>query len=242
LNIGLQFISSPAQPFVSMKPSLTCLKNHFVCFGAALFLLASVNAAKAQVLLTVDISNPKAVVITAVSTGTYNGTFGNPVTTNFNSGIDLLGLFTADAGTSPIGIDSPTPTLTTGNGSAGGEAYSIIYPDNFTTDLGIGYHDLSLYGNNTTAGSETFDTSDAAFAGSITLNLSGYSLQDANYQGTIITGANGSTPNTVIGSYQVISDTVSTPEPSTWALLLGSLAGLVIWRAWSVRRRPALAA
>jgi hypothetical protein len=201
-----------------MKTSLTYLKNHLVCFGAAALLLMSACAAKAQILLTINDSDASAVTITATGTG--------PLTTTsqlFNNGVDLLGFFTTGEGFTPYTVTSTS--LTTGDGSSG-PVYDTAVADN----ISLSNVDLTLYSSSSDA-TETFTAGDSAFAGTLTVDLNGAGLPTAGTSGVIVTGYSGGGPNVVIGEWQV-APAVSTPEPSTWILLTGGLCFVAI-----VRRR-----
>jgi hypothetical protein len=212
-----------------MKSLLTYPTKSLLGLACAVLLLASACTAKAQILLKVDISNTDAVTITA--SGTYTGAGAS---SSLNNGIDLLNIFTNDAGIGQVTINSTG--LTTGAGDAGGAVYDTVYPDNQTflstpSDL-VNNTDLSLYSSNESA-PETFTTDVSGFSNSISLNLSGDSFQSVGYIGNIIIGYSGTnfdvdnTP-TIIGQYEIVSDSISAPEPSTWVLLFLGLAALVV--------------
>jgi hypothetical protein len=205
-----------------MKISLTYLKNHLVCFGAAVLLLVSVSAAKAQILLTINDTDPSAVTITATGTG--------PLTTTsqlFNNGIDLLGFFTTSEGFTPYTVTSTS--LTTGDSSSG-PLYDTAVADN----ISLSNVDLTLYSSSSDA-TETFTTGDPAFAGTLTVDLNGAGVPTAGTSGVIVTGYSGGGPNVVVGEWQVA--TVTAPEPSTWVLLVVGLALGGIVRRLSLTKR-----
>jgi hypothetical protein len=217
-----------------MKSSLTNLLKSFlplICVG---LFLASVGAAKAQILLTVDITNNSAITITAT---------GANASTNVNAylsdGIDLLNFFGSSTGAVNFNSNITSSTLTaSGTGT-----------DTFTqgnSDVYSGSNvDLNLY-NLSSSATETFTTSSPAFNGTMILDLSSYAANLRNvgtgtFTGTIITGfyndaeEGSGSPNTPIGTYQII--TMTAPEPSTWALLIAAAVLLAIFRARTKARQ-----
>ena len=185
----------------------------------------SFNAAHAQVLLTINDSIPSATVITATD---------NLLTTSvdaqtISNGVDLLLFFGSGSSFPPYQVVSTS--LTPGDGTSSSSFDSAIN-DNLTyiTHQSGQFVDLSLYGSN--AGqSMSFTSGDAAFDGSITLNLSGYDLPGPTF-GTIVTGFSLTSPNNVaIGQYEV----VAAPEPSTWILMLGVIGTLAFLRRSSLQ-------
>jgi hypothetical protein len=210
----LRAISPKEFPF--MKSPLTRSKTSLAgLVGALLLLLLSFCPAQAQILLTINDSDPSAVTITA--TGSFAGTGASD---SFSNGIDLLGFFTSSVGFDMFNV---TSVLTTGNLSPGA-FYDTAYGDN----LSFQNVDLSLYSSNQTA-TETFATGTPAFIGSMTLDLSGVGLPSVGTSGNIVTGYSMTAPdNTTIGQWQVLA--VSTPEPSSWMLLLLGFALVAIFR------------
>jgi len=211
-----------------MKLSSQTSKSTLAGLLSVMLGLLSVSAAHAQFLLTINDSNPFAVVITA--TGTFptspaTGADAGP----FNNGVDLLQFFTAtqtlNSSSYPIG---PT-SLTTGDSSSG-PVLDYALNDNYsfgkTTSLsGVDLNLLTFSADSGSGNLMTFTSGSAAFSGTLTLNLYGTPLPSPGASGAIVTGANGFTPNTSIGQWEV----VSAPEPSSWALMLvglGAIAGL----------------
>jgi len=213
-----------------MKTSLTYLKNHLVCFGAAVLLLVSVNAAKAQVLLDVYISGD---VVTITSSGAAMPDATAAAT--LDQGIDLAGFFqNYPTFVNPIG--NVSSTLTTGDGSAGGLTFNTASTD----DYGNGSFDnsLNLYGS---SAPETFTNGVMAFTGTLTLDLTGTAaagfLPSVGSGGAIVTGFESSPDNgQSVGSYAVLATpSVTAPEPSAWLLLVLGAGALAIMRnrlAW----------
>jgi len=205
-----------------MNSSLTYLKNHFVCFGAAVvLLLLSVCSSNAQIVLTVNISNPNDVVITAtggLATSTASG--------NFFDGIDLVGLFNSSVGFTEIAVNSTNLSL--GNGSST-QTFTEASGDDASGTEG-GEFDLNLFHNHV-PDQVSFTENEDAFTGSITLNLTQSS--DGDSTGIIaseISHAGGNVVvfdgGAVVGSYQVIE----APEPQSWALLVAGVALLGLLR------------
>jgi hypothetical protein len=183
----------------------------------------SITSAHAQILLTINVSNPSATIIYA--SGTYTGsTLSSGSAGPFLNGIDLLQLFTSTVGSAGFTIASSS--LSTGDGSAG-PAFDSAFGDNYSFAQGytlIDGADLNLFkfGDSTQM---TFTNGDAAFSGNLTLDLSSASLPAPGTTGNIITGYNGGTPNVVVGEW-----VVAAPEPTTWALLLGGFGALAFLR------------
>ena len=219
-----------------MKTSLTYLKNHLVCFGAAVLLLVSVTAAKAQILLNIQISGD---VATITATGTLSQANAE---TSVNNGIDLLGFFTSSTGTfqtSPVSLSS---NLTAANLAGTPSDYydTAVVDDYSTTDV-----DLTLY-SSASGDTQVFSTTSTALTGTLTVDLSGLSsFVPTSGSGEIVAGYSGAHPgdtiaaNTPIGEWQVVSPTVAAPEPSTWALLLLGITVILAYRvrAWKFHIR-----
>lgn len=191
-------------------------------FGA----IASSAISGVPILLTIDVSNPSAVTITATSSNSYSDYSGNTA----NAGVDLLGFFGANE-------QSLSPGQFSGGSLQGGNdgvSYDSLTSDNYSTGGGL-YYDLEVYLSAAAVGSgntETFSTNLPAFSGTWTVNLSslGVSASDlpsAGSEGTIISGS-GASAGPFIGEWQV----VSTPEPGTAGLLaLGAIVtGIAIRR------------
>ena len=216
-----------------MKTSLTYLKNHLVCFGAAVLLLASVSAAKAQILLTIDVSNPNAVTITATGS---NADFSTA--TSVNNGVDLLGLFTSNTGTFESSTVSAS-SLTSANLSGNSADYydSAVVDDYSPSDV-----DLTLYSSGS-SDTQVFTVGTTAFTGSLTVDLSGLaSFLPSSGTGEIVAGFSDGHPgtiatNTPIGEWQVVSSTVAAPEPSTWMLVVMGIAAVAAYRGWIRKSR-----
>jgi hypothetical protein len=193
----------------------------FFAFGTGL------DKAFASVLLSIDDSNPSAVTITATGLNSAVNDSGSIV----NSGVDLLSFYTADEQNMTFG-QFLTGALEGGNS---GVPYNDVYSDFYSTDGGA-FYDLELYVDISSTGAnntETFSTTQPAFAGSWTIDFSSLGvdpsvLPTAGSQGNILSGYSGS-PGPVIGTWQVASPV---PEPAVDSLLaLGLLAtGMAIYR------------
>lgn len=181
-------------------------------FLACLLGLVGLPAARADYLVTIDITNPAAVVFTATGAApTANGS-GVPGI----GGIDFLQFFITPISGFVMGDVTPSTFATYLDSS-----YPFL---NWNTDSYSGSNvDLNFYSQKPS--SQSFNTADPAFVGAGTVNFTAYAsyLPSAGATGQITNGNSGnasgpSRPLTVIGTYQVV------PEPSTWALLALGLA------------------
>ena len=198
-----------------------------ILLASLVLLLISACAAKAQVLLTIDDSNPGAVTITATTLSANAN-----ASTSINDGIDLLNFLVGNLSIPSTGSPVTSSNLTSGNLTGSGPYYDSWAPDDIDTPGGP---DLTLYSSGT--GTETFTTMTTAFTGTLTLDLTGEPLPVAGTSGTIVTGYSGDSPNnTSIGQWKV--ESVSAPEPSSWMLLFGSFAVVVLWRSRRSVLRP----
>jgi hypothetical protein len=182
---------------------------------ASLLGFLSLPVAEADILVTIDITNPAAVVFTA--TGAAPSANG-PNVPGIN-GIDFLQFFTTEISGFALGDVTPSTFAT---------YLDSDYPYlNWNTDSYSGPNvDLNFYSQD--GSSQHFNTSSPAFVGTATVNFTAYAsyLPSAGATGQITDGNSGnasgpSRPLTVLGSYQVV------PEPSTWALLALGLAALL---------------
>lgn len=170
-------------------------------FAAAMLVTAS--AADAAVLLTVDIADPLAVSITATGAAS-----SEDVTGFIGNGFTLLGLVNGPVSTAPALASDLTAAGST-------QPLQFRY---VTTGAGL---NLFFASNE----SYDLDTTSAAFTGSATFDLTGYTLATAGSTGDIRPGDGDFSPlGAVIGSYEVVNSTAAIPLPATGALLLLGLA------------------
>jgi len=196
-----------------MKLYPNTLKNPLASLFSIMLGFLSISAAHAQILLTIDDSNPSDTIISA--TGNFPETSVSPGL--IADGVDLVGLFTSSVGLGNFTVLSSS--LTTGDGSSG-PIFTQASGDNYSLqDV-----DLNLYQNNT-PDTISFTAGQAAFTGTLTLDLSSAPLPPVGSPGNIVTGYSGNYPNnTLIGQWEVV------PEPSTWILMLGCLGVLAFLR------------
>ena len=187
----------------------------------------AVFQAKAQILLTVDDSNPSAVTFTA----TGNDPEASDASHLYSQGITLAG-FNAVGGLAGLIPTAPVVSAGLVTGVDGTPAYNGAQSGSITGT----FLDLELYSGS--GATENFATGTAAFSGVSTFNFSGFSadLPTVGTTGLIYAGSGAifSASPVVIGSY--IVTTAPTPEPSTYAMLLGGLAIL----GFCLRGRTAL--
>lgn len=195
---------------------------------AAVGMILTTSVYAQNYLLTVDITDPSAVVITATGN---NASVDDSSTTLFQ-GVNLLGFFTSAFG-SVSGVNgSPSGTLIGGNTGVGYNYFDVDRISGSFVDLNPYFYDSEV-ANQT----QVFSTAQSAFTGSITLDMSSYvaELPESGATGDIrpgaLAGAAGGPYGAVIGQWQVIS-TTPTPEPGTLALAsLGGVSALVLaWR------------
>lgn len=174
---------------------------------ASLIGLLSIPVANAGILITIDITDPSAVVFTATSAAP---SADGPNVPGIN-GIDFLQFFITPIDGFALGDVTPS-TLAT--------YLDSHYPYlNWNTDSYSGPNvDLNFYSQDPS--SQRFDTSSPAFIGTATVDFSAYAsyLPSAGATGQITDGNSGnasgpSRPLTVLGTYNVV------PEPATCALL-----------------------
>jgi len=196
--------------------------GHRVYWGAG---LEKCSAISSPVLLTIDDSDPSAVVITATgfAPAVNSGKFAS-------SGVDLLtffrtgqtGLLGSSFNTTLFGGGSPSP-------------YSDVRSDNFSTSGGSSV-DLNLFIVTGSGDLQGFTTTQPAFTGSWTIDLSGLGvsapdLPTSGTTGDILTGFSGD-QGAIIGQWEV----GPVPEPGVGSLLvLGSIIGLIV-RGRAARR------
>ncbi len=177
------------------------------------FTQAQSHAAFAPVLLTIDDSNPSAVVITATSSNALGNFSGNTAA----EGVDLLSFFTVDES----GMSGGQFAGGTLQGGGDGVAYDSVKSDNDPASGGLNV-DLNLYLSLASSGSgntETFSSSQTAFTGTWTIDLAslGVDVSDlptAGTAGSLISG-DSANPGQILGGWQV----AAVPEPGTLGLV-----------------------
>lgn len=178
----------------------------------ALLLLAAASS-QAAVVLTINIANPSAVVITSVA----NNSLATAIlTVNFDGGISFRNFFTANES-----ITLANPLEINGNWTALGASasYNEMVTFAFNNSAVVPGVDLSIYNVDTPPqDDQNFVSSAAPFTGSSTVNMSTFThLPAVGTTGAVHVGFLASQGG-VIGSWEVI------PEPSTALLgLIGSL-------------------
>lgn len=173
--------------------------------------------AQAQVLLTVDISNPANVTVTAT---------GANAAVNDSSAQDFLG-FTL------IGFLTGDSNALTGVGGtleadgADGPYDQVFALDYAAGDLSAG-PDLNLFVS-AGSGTQIFSTSSPAFTGVLAGNLSVFAalLPSSGHSGAIQVG--GGPSGSVLGTYTVV------PEPSTFLLATATWGISLIFRRRRIR-------
>jgi hypothetical protein len=208
-----------------MKPPVMN-KISIVFSLAALFSFAANLRSSAQVLLTINDSDPSAVVITATGNNAgldFNGS-------SANDGVDLLQFFTLDESGMTFG-HFLTGTL---QGGGTGISYNDVWDDNQSTTGGSAL-DAELYVDNGSPGSgniETFSTTSPAFTGTWTIDMaalgvSSAALPTAGSSGNIMSGFSHN-PGSVVGTWEV----QGVPEPTTIGLASvgAAFAGLGLLR------------
>ena len=177
-----------------------------------LFLFAAASAQGAMVI-TINIANPAAVVITGVAN---NSQISANLPVDFSGGVSFLGFFTQNES-----IPEATPVVISGNWKSLGAtaAFDSMVTFAFNNSAVVPGVDLSIYSS--TAAStddQNLVTSAAPFSGSSVVNMSAFThLPAVGATGSVNIGYLASHGGT-IGQWQVI------PEPS--AALLGSLGVL----------------
>jgi hypothetical protein len=181
---------------------------------AVSFTLASMScfAVNSPYLITIDVSNPANVTLTATGINALANTTGQTA----EDGVDLLGFFSQDAGSISI-----NPLSAQELAGAGLSPYEYFTPDN-RSSAGGGFFDLNLI--SASGDPENFSTSLPAFTGTSTFNL-GYldlpssALPATGSQGDILAG-DSENPGQVIGEWEV----EPAPEPGILGIFaLGTL-------------------
>ena len=193
----------------------------------------AVSAAAQNLLLTVDVSDPAAVTITA-TTGVAEASDSSHT---FNDGIDLATFFPTAFEYTSFNV-SPTNLTTFIDGAPD-------YDTSHSDDLTGSFVDLNLYSTSSGEdGTEDFTMGTQAFLGAATLDLSGEigNLPSSGTTGEVYAGYSGDTEEgsdflssgleplqapsgvTLIGTYQVV------PEANQVLLMLVGAAALLAVR------------
>lgn len=186
------------------------MKKAVFC-SCAVALLTIGASAQAAILLTVDITDPLVVKITA--TGEAPSVSNSSV--GLSSGITLLGLF-ADPVSTQSDSSMPLQELFANGASS---PYTTVSMLNYVAGSRESSYDLNFYG---IGGGQNFTLGVAAFSGTAEISwyLSDVTFRAVGSTGNIVLGySNSSGGGVVIGQYQVI------PEPS--ALVLAGLVPFV---------------
>ncbi len=214
-----------------MKSSLTYPIQGLLCLVSVVLLALSASAAKAQVLLTVNISNPDQIVITA----TGNLLTVGSTSAGINEGFDLLGLFNTTTNFDEFIVNSTNLTVNSSDPVTGAGTLTLVDAEgDDVTGVSNTEPDLNLFRIPSTGQQMVFTNGQTAFTGSITIDLTQGLNLDGSIFSTGLTTANISTKGgsielfdskESIGSYVVI-----TPEPQTWAALIAGMAFLGLLR------------
>lgn len=201
-------------------PSSASFLRGLLALGAGAFLAPSSGAA---VLLIVDVSDPAAISITATGAAPSANDQGNDNTWTFD-GVDLLEFFTADAGGDAGGsLGSASSLKPTGSVNI----YNEWLADFFSTDGGD-FLDLNLYYNDFVPDPQNFDTTQPAFSGSATLDLTDLvALLPAPGTSGLILAGYSDFAGPVIGEWTVVPEV----SPGMQAAVFGlGAAGLLLLR------------
>lgn len=180
-------------------------------------LLLSAASSQAALVVTIDIANPAAVVITSVAN---NSLVAKDLSVNFYGGISFRNFFTANES-----ITESNPLQLTGNWTALGTSasYNEMVTFAFDNPAVVPGVDLSIYNVSAPNGDDqNFVTSAAPFTGSSTMDMSAFTkLPAVGTTGDVNVGFLASHGG-VIGTWQVV------PEPST--ALLGMIGAFGLLR------------
>lgn len=177
--------------------------------------------------LTIDVTNPSAVVITANNAYALSDASAS---VNYNAGISLIN-FLPSVQSIPLGPNSTGLTFAgTLTGGDAGVPYDGLVTFNYGNAAAVPGQDLSIYNNEASNSvTQSFTTGAIAFTGSATIDFTGITLPAAGTTGAINIGFD-STHGGQIGTWNVIS-TTPVPEPGTYALIAGAVGlGVVLLR------------
>jgi len=194
------------------------MKNLFILTATVGLALTTLPAFGVGYTLTINESNPGAVVISAAGFAQ-----GNDTNTPATFGVDLVNFLTTAAT-----INSTAASSSTLGASMSGPVLNSFESDTFHA-TGAAKLDLNLF---STASSltEWFEVGNLAFAGSDAVNLSAFAadLPTAGTTGSIYTGDSSGGQGIVVGTWDVTAAPV--PEPTTLALAGLGFAGLLALR------------
>jgi hypothetical protein len=188
-------------------------------------IMAAPAATRANILLTVDISNPAAVVFSS-TTAFADDTFLD-VDSAFN-GVTLLDFFSDNNQVIDTPLGAGAGTLDVFDSTDGTSRSSLVniwvgtWPGGWTPDDISFYEPISEF-------DISFLSDARALTGEVTYGLSGFNGLGSNRMGNIVVGEPDS--NSVIGQWQIV------PVPGTAALLVLGMAGLFFSTKASRQRR-----
>lgn len=185
-----------------MKPATPIIRN--LLFAVWCLLCIGLTAARGQVVLIVDVTDPAAVTFTA--TGTFSAA---DATATSNFPIQLKGFLTSNPGQSGQTASSTTLQTTGADHSLNSALWGRFNPVETTLVL------------RNAALSETFSVASAAFTGTATFDLTSIKdfLPSAGTSGSIVSSLGGSGSGITIGTYSIV--TTAVPEPVTYGLAAG---------------------
>lgn len=171
-------------------------------------LAAAATTVQADVLLTIDVSNPGGVTFTA-TTGTSDATASGPAVLGFTL-LDFFPVFSS-AQWQPSGGDVAVTGGTVNYIETDG-------PGPFAAGFNLTFTSL-------TDDSFNFTTGVQALSGSVTLNMFGMNLPSAGTVGGLFIGrqTNGNSLGAQIGTWEVVAAS-PVPEPASAAALVGLAA------------------
>ena len=188
--------------------------------------MLSNKAVEAAVILEIDVANPAAVTFTGLAVNADVN-----ATNSTSNGVSVIGFFTGNSTTTPgvVSVDAGSLGVLNDN-VAGGTRHAL--DDYAIGAFAGGWTDDDIYFAPSLIVSSIWARTDTqALNGSLTLDLSAYTLPGAGHSGNVIIAP----PNmaSVIGQYSVVNSS-AIPEPSS--LLLLGLVGVAAG-GWTGYRR-----